>query len=302
MYFCNRRERRGKDLVHKIPVTLEELYLGATRKLALQKSVICDKCEGRGGKKGSVEKCKTCHGTGVEVTIQQVARGFVQQIEQVCRGCQGQGEICPAKDRCKACSGKKTIRDRKILEVNIEKGMHHEQKIVFSGEGNQEPDLQPGDIVILLDEKEHSLYKRAKNDLMMRMPLQLVEALCGFQKVIKTLDDRDLVITSLPGEIVKHESFKCILGEGMPQYKNPFEKGRLIIQFFIVFPQTIPTEIIPKLESCLPSRPVVNIPSSAEECDLVDIDPEQESRRGYRNAYEEDEGEYHQGPRQCATS
>uniref|UniRef100_A0A8I3NT95 Uncharacterized protein n=1 Tax=Canis lupus familiaris TaxID=9615 RepID=A0A8I3NT95_CANLF len=47
------RERRGKNVVHQLSVTLEDLYNGATRKLALQKNVICDKCEGRGGKKGA---------------------------------------------------------------------------------------------------------------------------------------------------------------------------------------------------------------------------------------------------------
>ena len=40
------RERRGKNVVHQLTVTLEDLYNGATRKLALQKNVICDKCEG----------------------------------------------------------------------------------------------------------------------------------------------------------------------------------------------------------------------------------------------------------------
>jgi len=35
----------------------------------------------------------------------------------------------------------------------------------------------------------------------MRMNIELVEALCGFQRVIKTLDDRDLVITAIPGEL-----------------------------------------------------------------------------------------------------
>lgn len=36
----------GKNVVHQLSVTLEDLYNGATRKLALQKNVICDKCEG----------------------------------------------------------------------------------------------------------------------------------------------------------------------------------------------------------------------------------------------------------------
>lgn len=42
-----RRERRGKDVIHQLSVSLEELYKGAVRKLALQKNVICDKCEGK---------------------------------------------------------------------------------------------------------------------------------------------------------------------------------------------------------------------------------------------------------------
>ena len=39
--------RRGKDVVHQLKVSLEDLYNGSTRKLALQKNVICAKCEGK---------------------------------------------------------------------------------------------------------------------------------------------------------------------------------------------------------------------------------------------------------------
>ena len=34
--------------------------------------------------------------------------------------------------------------------------------------------------------------------------IELSEALCGFHKIIKTLDNRELVITSHPGEVIKH--------------------------------------------------------------------------------------------------
>jgi DnaJ family protein A protein 1 len=52
-----------------------------------------------------------------------------------------------------------TVRDRKILEVHVDKGMVDGQKITFGGEGDQEPGLEPGDIIIVLDEKEHEMYK-----------------------------------------------------------------------------------------------------------------------------------------------
>ena len=88
----------------------------------------------------------------------------------------------------------------------------------------------------------------------MRMNIELVESLCGFQKTIKTLDDRSLVITAIPGEVTKHGDVKAVLNEGMPQYKNPFEKGRLIIQFLVNFPETIPPEMAVELEKQLPQR------------------------------------------------
>ena len=77
---------------------------------------------GRGGKEGAVEKCKTCKGGGVQVRIQQIAPGMVQQIQSMCSDCSGKGESINPKLRCKTCLGKKVIRERKILEVHIDKG------------------------------------------------------------------------------------------------------------------------------------------------------------------------------------
>ncbi|ALC46222.1 Droj2 [Drosophila busckii] len=299
-----RRERRGKDVVHQMSVQLEELYNGATRKLQLQKSVICDKCEGRGGKKGSIEKCLQCRGNGVETRVQQIAPGIVQHIEQVCRKCAGTGETIQEKDRCKNCNGRKTVRERKVLEVHIDKGMRDGQKIVFAGEGDQEPESQPGDIIILLDEKEHSTFVHAGTDLMMKMPLQLVEALCGFQRIVKTLDGRDLLVATQPGEVIRHEMTKCIADEGMPIYKNSMEKGMLIIQFEVIFPDVINPSVIPTLKQCLPPAPEIDIPVDAEHSTLEDFDPKQRRQQHQRMAYDEDDGGYQDGPRvqQCTSS
>merc|ERR1711992_456040 len=107
--------------------------------------------------------------------------------------CHGEGERVDPKLRCKKCNGRKVNRERKILEVQVDKGMEDGQKITFSSEGDQEPGLEPGDIIIVLDEKAHGKFKRSGTDLIMKMNINITEALCGFKKSIKTLDDRTLV-------------------------------------------------------------------------------------------------------------
>merc|ERR1719228_1846693 len=163
----SRGPRRTKNLVHQLSVSLEDMYNGTVRKLALQKNVICDSCDGIGGKPGCYVKCQSCRGSGMQVRIQQIAPGMMQQIQSMCQECHGEGESVDPKLRCKKCNGKKVIRERKILEVNVDKGMEDGQKIQFTEEGDQEPGLEPGDIIIVLDEKQHPVLKRNGMDLLM---------------------------------------------------------------------------------------------------------------------------------------
>jgi DnaJ-class molecular chaperone len=104
------------------------------------------------------------------------------------------------------------------LEVHIEKGMRDNEKIVsltfltyliilfkvFNGKGNQEPGLEPGDIVIVLDEQDHDVFTRRGNNLFMLMKLNITESLCGCKKSIKTLDGRTIVFQLLPGLFITH--------------------------------------------------------------------------------------------------
>lgn len=103
----HRGPQKGKDVVHQLSVSLEDLYNGCVRKLALEKNIICEKCEGRGGKKGAIEQCPACQGSGIQVTIHQLGPGMIQQVQSMCSECRGQGERINPKDRCRTCNGKK---------------------------------------------------------------------------------------------------------------------------------------------------------------------------------------------------
>lgn len=88
--------------------------------------------------------------------------------------------------------------------------MRDGQKITFHGEGDQEPGLEPGDVIIVLDQKEHAVFQRQNDNLVMKMSIKLSEALCGFKKTIQTLDKRTLIINSLPGNWIALALEQCL--------------------------------------------------------------------------------------------
>lgn len=45
-----------------------------------------------------------------------------------------------------------------ILDIHIDKSIKDGQKITFHGEGDQEPELEPGDYIIVLDQKDHAVF------------------------------------------------------------------------------------------------------------------------------------------------
>jgi DnaJ-class molecular chaperone len=47
------------------------------------------------------------------------------------------GEVIDEKDKCPQCKGQKVVQDKKMLEVHVEKGMQHGQKITFQGEADE---------------------------------------------------------------------------------------------------------------------------------------------------------------------
>lgn len=66
-----------------------------------------------------------------------------------------------------------------------------------------QPDTVTGDIVFVLQQKEHPKFKRKGEDLFYEHTLSLTEALCGFQFALTHLDGRQLLIKSNPGEVVR---------------------------------------------------------------------------------------------------
>jgi len=74
-------------------------------------------------------------------------------------------------------------------------GSRHEQQIRFRGESDQAPNMEAGDVIIVLQQQPHALFQRSGDNLVLKHKINLVESLCGFQLVITHLDGRKVVLT-----------------------------------------------------------------------------------------------------------
>ncbi|XP_044772424.1 dnaJ homolog subfamily A member 1-like [Neomonachus schauinslandi] len=106
------------------------------------------------------------------------------------------------------------------------------------------------------------------------------------------------------GQIVKHGDIKCVLNEGMPIYRRPYEKSRLIIEFKVNFPENgfLSPDKLSLLEKLLPERKEVEETDEMDQVELMDFDPNQERRRHYNGEAYEDDEHHRRGGVQCQTS
>lgn len=176
------RRPKTKDVVHPLKCTLEQLYAGSVRKMAINRQVI--------DKEHGVRTCCDCDGRGVRVEGIRMG-GMTQYMQSHCSSCDGQGTKF------------KTKKEREVVEVHVQKGAPEGQKIRLREKADEHPGADTGDVVFEVKQVEHPDFKRKGADLYIERKISLVEALCGMELEVTHLDGRKLLIKTSPGEIVR---------------------------------------------------------------------------------------------------
>jgi DnaJ family protein B protein 4 len=134
----------------------------------------------------------------------------------------------------------KTFPVEEILTIEVKAGWKKGTKVTFPEKGNEQPNQVAADLVFVIDEKPHPVFKRDGNDLIFTKKIPLTEALTGTTVSINTLDGRTLSV-NIP-EVITPGYEKTVPREGMPIAKEPGKKGNLRIKFDIDFPTRLTAE------------------------------------------------------------
>ncbi|XP_076958278.1 uncharacterized protein LOC143633957 [Bidens hawaiensis] len=136
-------------------------------------------------------------------------------------------------------NGQSTLQTE-ILTIDVKPGWKRGTKITFPDKGNKKLHELPADLVFVVDEKPHDIYKRDDNDLFVNYKVTLAEALKGTTVNITTLDQRDLAIEVT--DIITPGYNLVVSQEGMPVGKDPDCRGDLKVQFEVKFPTNLTSE------------------------------------------------------------
>jgi molecular chaperone DnaJ len=182
-----RRALRGQDLQVRLPLTLEEIANGVEKKIKLNKLKICELCSGSGAAPGAGKRtCPTCGGAG---EVRQVSRSILGQFINVatCPECGGDGEIISKP--CPECRGQGSVRGSTTLTVKVPPGVSAGNYIPVRGAGNAGPRGGPaGDVIVVIEEKEHDLFARHHDHIVYEMPISVAQAALGDEVTVPTLD------------------------------------------------------------------------------------------------------------------
>lgn len=220
-----RNRNKGPDAQLGVDVTLEDLYNGKMVKKTITRLVHCKGCRDfpRGNfdanDKARCSKCRTRCPNEVKMVTRQMAPGFTVQQQQ---------EVA-SKERCDM--------EETVLEIYLERGMAQGHSITFKGKSERRPGQIPGDVRAILQERKHPIFERDGNDLRHTIRISLKEALLGFSRRLRHLDDHEVVISSQ--DVIKPFQVKRYRGEGMPVHNFPSQKGDLFVKFEIEFPRTL---------------------------------------------------------------
>ncbi|MCF7793413.1 MAG: J domain-containing protein [Candidatus Cloacimonetes bacterium] len=223
------QSEKGTDLQIKVPLTLEEIATGVTKKIQYKKLEKCSVCDGKGTKNFEKSKtCSECNGTGKTTKKTNSLFGDIK-TEVECENCAGFG--FENVEKCSPCRGEGRMEKESIASVNFPSGVSDGQMLKVAGSGNAgRRGKDAGDLLCEVEEIKHQHFIREGENLFYDLKLSESEAEKGADVTVPILNGK--IKMKIPAG-VKTGKMLRVTGRGLPKL-NSRERGDLFVKITLV--------------------------------------------------------------------
>lgn len=223
------RSRRGPDIVQEVEVNLEDIAEDTTKSISLNKLERCSLCKGKGGER---ETCGQCKGSGMFTHTQRTPFG-VFQTSSACRTCNGTGSM--VTEACKECDGEGRKRVKKEIEITVPGGIEDGTQLRVRGEGIAgEQGGEPGDLYVIVRVKEHPIFIRRGNDILLNVPVSFTQAILGDEIDVPTLNGKATL--KIP-PLTQNSTLFRMRDKGLNSYHG--HKGDQLVKVTVKIPEKL---------------------------------------------------------------
>lgn len=204
--FFNQNQRPNQYFA-ELDLDFLEAYLGCNKTVKVNKEVTCKNCDGFGASDDGFESCTICAGQGSIIYRQRN-----MTIKQTCGHCKGKGKTIIKP--CIKCSGKGTENNIVELSIKIPEGTNHLDKFRLN------------DIILKVNVKDHPLFKKIRNELMITVPITFSEAFLGTKikiPILKKDVEVDIPAGICSGTLIKSNGVILIIEVETPKKTDDLE-------------------------------------------------------------------------------
>ncbi len=227
---AQRGPARGADLRYDLEITFQEAVFGSEKEIEIIRQELCPTCNGSGAEPGTKPiRCPQCNGTGEVRRAQQTILGQFVSVT-TCPRCNGEREI--ATSPCAECRGQKRVRVTRKLMVSIPAGVDDGMRIRLANEGEPGERGGPnGSLFVVLSVRPHPVFQRQENDIVLELPVNIVQAALGAEIEVPTVDGPERI--SLKAG-TQHGEVLRIKGKGVPILRTNRRGDQLVVVKVVV--------------------------------------------------------------------
>ena len=254
-----RQTRQGTDLRIKLKLTLQEIAVGVDKKIKIKRHIACSSCGGNGAQHGTaLTTCANCQGTGETRRVMNTLLGQVI-THAICGACQGSGKTITTP--CNICKGEGRLYAEEVVSIKIPAGVSAGMQLSMRGKGNMPPHGGiPGNLLIVIEEKEDELLKREGNNIHYQLYISFLEAVSGADKEVPTLTGT-VKVKLTPG--TQSGKILRLRGKGIRDIEG-YGQGDQLIHVQVWTPQKLTKEEKETLESFKDSPNFIPQPGKQE--------------------------------------